>query len=331
MNLLYLSVHSIAEYEELKLFTDLGISCISQGCYNDPTKLGADEARPKLKLPYDPELNPLAKLEWVTRVDAIPERLIDWADVIYSHGFAGWYPVNWERIKRKHVVFRGNGQNSPPHEALLAKYRAQGLKVVRYSPVERFTPGYCGEDAMIRFYKDETEYKDWNGSKAEVVTVAQSIRKREAACKFSVFDGATSGYPRKVYGTGNEDLGDLWGGRLEYEELKAVYRDNRAYVYTGTCPAPYTMNFQEAWTTGIPVVAAGSALMGFNLETPYLIENGVSGYVYSSVSQMHDAVGRLLDDPDEAAEISKAGRETAIHYFGYDKIRDSWKRFFDSL
>jgi hypothetical protein len=331
LNLLYLSVHSIAEYEELKLFSELGITCISQGTYNDPSKLGADAARPKLDLPYFPDLNPLAKLEWVTRVDPIPEPLVDWADVILSHGFEGWFPVNWERIRRKHVVFRCNGQSVPHTESVLGRFRPQGLKVVRYSPLERFIPGYCGEDALIRFYKDESEYKDWNGAKGEVVTVAQSIRQREAACKFSVFDAATQGFPRTVYGTGNEDLGGLWGGRLGYEQIKAVYRDNRAYLYTGTAPAQYTMNFMEAWMTGIPVVAAGGQLMGYNIETPYLIEHGVDGYVCSSVSGMRECVGRLLSSPDKAAEIGKAGRESAIRYFSYPKAREQWRRFFDSL
>jgi glycosyltransferase involved in cell wall biosynthesis len=97
------------------------------------------------------------------------------------------------------------------------------------------------------------------------------------------------------------------------------------------CPAPYTLAFMEAWMTGQPVVAAGPALMGFNVETPYLIENGVDGFVYGSVSQMRDAVGRLLADRDAAAEMGKAGRESAIRFFGYAPIKAAWKRFFDSL
>ena len=49
MNILYLSCHSINEYEDLCLFTELGHTCISQGTYNDPEHLGADVARPTRK------------------------------------------------------------------------------------------------------------------------------------------------------------------------------------------------------------------------------------------------------------------------------------------
>ena len=334
MNLLYLSCHSIAEFLEIKCFTDLGHDVISQGTYNDPNNLGADAARPKIVSPhlrYDPDLNPLAKLEWVTRIDPIPEKLIDWADVILMHGIERWLPVNWERIKRKHVVFRANGQSVPHTESVLGKYRAQGLKVVRYSPLEAMIPGYCGADALIRFYADESEFTGWNGAKAQAITVAQAMLKRELYCKFSVFDAATKGLPRKVYGNSNEDLGDLWGGQLSYEDLKAVYRDNRVGVYTGTAPAQYTLGFMEMWCTGLPLVCAGPRLMGYGVETPYLIQSGVDGFVFDSTVKMHETVERLLKHPDEATVIGKAGRESAIRFFGYEKVKRNWKAFFDSL
>jgi hypothetical protein len=36
----------------------------------------------------------------------------------------------------------------------LARGAPEGLEIVRYSPMERNIPGYIGEDALIRFYKD---------------------------------------------------------------------------------------------------------------------------------------------------------------------------------
>ena len=254
----------------------------------------------------------------MTRIDPIPEKLIDWADVILMHGIERWLPVNWERIKRKHVVFRANGQSVPHTESVLGKYRPQGLKVVRYSPLEATIPGYCGADALIRFYADESEFTGWNGAKEQAITVAQAMLKRELYCKFSVFDAATQGLPRRVYGNSNEDL-------------KAVYRDNRVGVYTGTAPAQYTLGFMEMWCTGLPLVCAGPRLMGYGVETPYLIQSGVDGFVFDSTMKMHECVERLLKHSDEAAAIGKAGRESAIRFFSYSKISTQWRRFFDSL
>jgi len=332
MNLLYLSCHSIAEYEELKMFSELGITCISQGTYNDPNNLGADVARPKLDLPYFPDLNPLAKLEWITRIDPIPAQLIDWADVIYMHGIERWLPVNWERIKRKHVVFRCNGQSVAHTESVLGQYRPQGLKVVRYSPYEEKIPGYCGADALIRFYKDEDEYKGWTGEKQEVVTVAQSMKVRDVASRYSVFEAVTRGLPRRLYGNGNNPKEESWWvGPVSYEELKRVYRENRVYFYTCTFPAQYTMNFMEAWMTGIPVVAIGPGLAGYRVETEFLIDSGYNGVVSDDGSELRSWIEKLLYDPMEGKRMGEAGRKTAVEYFGKDKIKAKWKRFFDSL
>jgi len=231
----------------LKLFSDLGITCISQGTYNDPKNLGADAARPTLDLPYFPDLNPLAKLDWVEHVDVIPEKLIDWCDVIYILGISKWLPVNWDGIRHKKVVWRSIGQSDKATEELLTRYVKDGLRVVRYSPMEEIIPSYAGADSVIRFYKDETEYKGWNGQRNEVVTVAQSMKARDDYLRFRVFETATRGLPRRLYGKNNSDAGLLWGGQLSYEELKQVYRDNRVFFYTCTRPAPYTMGFMEAW------------------------------------------------------------------------------------
>ncbi len=331
MNILYLSCHSINEYEDLKCFTDLGHTCISQGTYNNPSELGGDAARPNLPLPYFPDLNPLAKLEWVTRVDQIPTKLIDWCDAIYILGIERWLPVNWERIRHKKVIFRSIGQSVQHTESVLASYKPQGLKVVRYSPLEKMIPGYCGQDALIRFYKDEEEYKGWTGHNRQVISVAQAMKHRNDFLRFDVFDYSTRGLPRKLYGKSNEDAGDLWGGELSYEQLKAVYRDNRVFFYTCTKPAPYTMGFMEAWMTGTPVVAIGAALAGYYVETPWLVENGKTGFVADSMFELHEWCRLLLEDPALATTIGNAGREAAIKHFGYPKIKAQWKEFFESI
>ena len=216
------------------MLIDLGHICISQGTYNDPDHLGADAARPSLPLPYFKDLNPLAKLDWVDHVDPIPEKLIDWADLIYILGIERWLPVNWERISRKKVVFRSIGQSISNTESVLARYRPKGLKVVRYSPLERDIPGYSGEDALIRFYKDEEEYKDWNGDKERVITVAQAMQKRNDYLRYDVFESATRGLSRALYGKGNGDHETPipTGGELTYYQLKQVYQNNRVFFYT---------------------------------------------------------------------------------------------------
>lgn len=273
-----------------------------------------------------------ATLSWdYQKTSKIPEELIDWADAIYILCIQIWLPFNWDRIKRKTVIFRSNGQSVPSTENVLRKYTAQGLKIVRYSPLESEIPGYAGEDAMIRFYKDQNEFKDWNGAVEKVITVAQSMKTRSVALHFDLFEKATRGLPRVLYGNGNENVGQLSGGSLTYEQLKQAYRDNRVFFYTGTHPAQYTMAFQEAFMTGIPVVSIGRALAGFNLEVPDFIENGVNGFASDNLRELYESVKLMLKDYDYAKKISAAARQKAIELFSKEKIKAEWKAFFESL
>lgn len=335
MKILYLSCHSINEYEDVKMLSELGHQVVSQGTYNIPEHPGEPQ-RPALPgMFYDEELSKLAiTLVWgAGKVSVIPQELIDWCDAIYILGIEWWLeqPPNWERMKKKHVIFRSIGQSVPNTERILAKYRPEGLKIVRYSPLERQIPGYVGEDALIRFYKDQDEYKDWNGHISKVVTMAQSMKYRELYLHFSVFEKATRGLPRVLFGNGNEDAGELWGGWLNYEQLKQAYRDHRVFFYTGTMPAPYTMGFQEAFMTGMPVVSIGRKLAEFNLETPDFIQNGVNGYVSDDLKELYDVTKKLLLDYDLAKQISANTRKTALELFGKQKIKRQWKEFFEGL
>jgi hypothetical protein len=250
MKILYLGCHAVNDFEDIELFNELGHQVVAQGTYNNPASPG-DDMRPAIPdAYYNPEMAKLAAtLNWdYEKTSIIPSELIAWCDAVYILCIQIWLPFNWPNIKKKTVIFRSNGQSVPSTEAVLSRYRREGLKIVRYSPLETRIPGYVGQDAMIRFYKDEDEYNGWNGKTEKVITVAQSMKARGQALHFDLFEKVTRGLPRTLYGSKNEDAGALSGGsRLTYEQLKQVYRDNRVFFYTGTYPAQYTMAFQEAF------------------------------------------------------------------------------------
>lgn len=326
--ILYLSCHSIHEFEDCKLFTELGHEIVSQGAYRFPYN-PVDNSRPPIpEMYYNEELSKLATAHWGDEVD---KPLIDWCETVYILGVTQWLESNWSQIKHKTVIWRSNGQTTSGTESYIAKLRREGLKIVRWSPFERRIPGYAGEDAMIRAYKDPDEWKGWTGEKEQVITVAQAMKKREDACKFSLFEKCTRGFPRKLYGHTNQDVGELWGGELDYEELKQVYRENRIFFYTCTRPAQYTMAWQEAMMTGIPTVCIGPTLAEYNIEVPHLIENGVNGFTSDSLVELRRYVSMLLNDYDLAKRISRGGRKRAIELFGREKIKKQWQDFFDSL
>lgn len=330
MKILYLSVHEILEYDELKLFTEMGHECYSMGAYTNPY---GDEGRKRPgipDMPFDPQFHNLAVR--YSKDDLHPE-MIEPMDVIMVMHEPSFIEKNWEKIRHKRVIWRSIGQSVPHIEKRLEPFRMQGLQVVRYSPAEATIEGNIGLDAMIRFYKDPDEFKDWNGDRDQVITIGQSMRARSKYCNFDAFKDSTEGLERKLFGPNNDDSG-IPGGFLTYDEMKAVLRDSRVYFYTGTHPASYTLNFMEAMMTGIPIVAVGNRLgnnSDFPNQTTYevtqIIKNGINGYYSDGLDELRKYVDEMLKNKNLAAQIGRMGRQKAIELFGKDQIKKDWKNF----
>ena len=245
-----------------------------------------------------------------------------------------WIRDNWDAFQNVRVIWRTIGQSTSGTEASLQEFRSKGMEIVRYSPMEKNIPGQIGGDARIRFYKDPADYGGWTGEQRRVITFAQHMKDRDQACNFSFFEEATRDFPRHLFGPGNEHIGDWTSGKISAEQQMVEYRTNRAYFYTGTHPASYTLNFMEAWMTGTPIVAIGSErgnagyFPGHDLyEIPHLIDNGVTGFVSNNLEKLRGYVQALLDDKELADNISKAGRKRAIEIFGRDTIAEQWQEF----
>jgi hypothetical protein len=340
--LLYLSCHSILEYDELKLFNELGVNVFSPGAYVEPANPGDASLRPGIPgLVYDPaDVAAFHALgaPGVDNKERLTKEFVDRFDAVMVMHIPKWIQVNWEAMKHKTVIWRTIGQCLSHQEVAMKPYRDQGLRVVRYSPKERTIPGFCGEDAMIRFSKDPADFHSWNGNEKAVITFAQSMPARGQACNYHLFEAVTRAYPRKLFGPGNEAAGTMNQGKVPYDTLQKAMRDHRVYFYTGTHPASYTLNFMEAWMTGIPIVAIGpsngnaSYFPGHKLyEVDSLIENGVTGFVSDDFTELRKNIDQLMNDDKLAATISANARKRALEVFSKDKIKDQWTNFFTGL
>jgi hypothetical protein len=330
MKLLYLSCHSILEYDEVKLFTEMGIDVFSHGVYVNPA-VAPDNKRPAIKAQFHPDLYELAIAH---DKDNLDQRLIDWADVIYVVHIADWIGNNWEKLKGKRIIWRSIGQSTLNVEALLKPYREKGVEIVRYSPREETIPGYVGSDALIRFYKDPEEFKGWRGEEKKIVTIGQSMKKRDQFCNWSIFERVSRGWPRNLFGSENEDCGEVWGGCIDYDAMKTILRSARVYFYTGTYPASYTLNFIEAWMTGIPIVALGRRLGSSpyeigqsTYEVPDFLDETGGGLYSDDEEELKKFVRVFMEDYSFASKISERARNGAIKYFAKDVIKDQWKKF----
>lgn len=331
MKIQYISCHSILEYDEVKLLTDLGFEVYSNGAYRDPA--GAYTLpRPGIEgALFDEEFFRLTS-EY-PKTD-LPKELIDPFDVFIIMAGQGEQALtsNWEKIKHKRVIWRSIGQNTPQTEKMLQKYVAEGLEIVRYSPNEQKYENYAGERALIRFYKDPDVFKGWRGNTKKVINITQSLKARGKFVHYDEIMGALIGFEGKIYGTGNDDLGKMNGGEISFKKMLEVMKEARAYVYAGTWPACYTLTLIEAMMLGIPVVAFGkeiaqsSGLEKFDFyEVEDIIQSGYNGYICNSIQEARQRVADLVEDKNLAEMVSKAGRERAIELFGKDKIGAQWK------
>lgn len=327
-NILILPGHSIEEYDMVKLWSELGHNVFSLGSYIDPAH-PHDPKRPALpQVTFHPELKAIVDgLNTVDNLSAakchLPDDLIDWADIISVHAYEHtWLAPQWDRIKHKRVIWRTIGQSVEANEKMMAPLFKEGLGVVRYSPKERNIPGYAGESAVIRFYKDPEEWHGWTGEISQVINISQHLRKRHPYTNFDFWQQATSGLSARALGPGSTE------GEMPLEEMKAALRSSRAYLYTGTQPASYTLGLIEAMMTGIPVVSIGPAWMNIFPYGPLLFEgHEIAGHWSNSATQVHHLLAALLESSEFAQEWSTAQRERAIELFGKATIMEQWKEF----
>lgn len=332
MKIHYLSCHSILEYDEVQLLTDLGHEVFSNGAYLDP--------RGHITLPRPPIKGAkfyegYAQLALNHPKTLLPSELIEPFDCIIVMHSPDVIINNWSRIKHKNVIWRTIGQSTATVEANLKPMRDEGLKVIRYSPKESNIPNYIGSDALIRFYKDEEEMSGWTGHNKTPVNFSQSLKGRRDHCHYDEIIEVINKNNGIVYGPGNEDLGDKNGGSIPYETQITKMRESRAMIYGGTAPASYTLSFIEALMMGLPIVAINrnmaNIIYDFDFYEVDELLTSIDGIVCDSVETMLFKTNELIEDDAYALRISKSQRELAIDIFGKKKISNQWKDFLNNL
>jgi len=332
MNILLLLAHSVEEFDQLKLLSELGYDCFSLGGYINPAH-PHDPKRPALPdVKHHPELQAIVDgLNTQDNIAAakqyIPDDILDWCDTIICHHYEhAWIFPQWSRIKHKRVIWRTVGQSVESNERMMAPLRKEGLQIVRYSPKEVNIPGYAGSDARIRFYKDPEEWKGWTGQIPAVINITQNLFQREPYTNWSFWDEATEGLDAVAIGPGSESIRGK--GEMSFDDMKQSLRCNRAYLYCGTQPASYTLGLIEAMMTGIPVVSIGPSWMQVFPYGPDLFEgHQITQYWSDDPKKARNILSSLLSSKETAYWQSQAQRRIAIELFGKEKIAKEWKAF----
>jgi len=328
MRILYISCHAILEYDEVSLLGRLGHEVFPVGLYFGGRP--AEAYRPPLAWSAAQEAllkafhaSGCAYENREVRLTADFVRLFDLTIVMHELEV---FERNWQALRVRPVAWRTIGQGADYMERRMAPYRDRGTYILRYSPAEASYRRYLGGDALLRFHKDPEEYRDWQGDEDIVLTFANDFRQRYPQT-FAAYERATKGLPAKLGGSGNDACANAIG-LVPFEKQKSLLRSARVYFYASGLAIPYTLNFMEAWMTGIPVVALAPAAggeSGAHAEIPRLIEHGRTGLIAATPAEARDFLATLLADRALAARIGAAGREAAAGIFGIAPVSAAWQ------
>lgn len=340
MNILLITAHSIASYDDVRMLHGLGHQVFNLDAYINPAEPHVD-SRPALPdVPVHPDLiaavDRLGTQDNLTAAkERLPDELLDWADVaIFHHYLDRWMVPNFAALRRAgvRVIWRTCGQSDFRLEELMKPYRQQGLEVVRYSPAEaRFfepTGHWAGQDALIRFGKVLDDYPTWTGpmSGAEpfVANVTQDMAGRGEHCGLTFWTRATAGLTAAPAGPRSELLpGGL--GALPYPTMLEYLSQAGVYLYTGTVPASYTLGLMEAMLVGVPVVSIGpNAWDG----PPSLFEGHELAYpaVADTPELARDLLRGLMHNRPLAENLSAQQRARAAELFDVATVGAQWQQ-----
>lgn len=350
MNVVQALSHSIEAHDMLRLYARIGVNAFDIGGFIDP-RSPHDDKRPAVpEMPFFPDLK--AAVDAIGSDDNlraaqehIPDAVLDWADVLVFHHYLDRLYRDFDRIEawmraksHRRVIVRTVGQSVAGNEADLAVAHRRGVEIVRYSPNEASIPNYAGADALIRFAKDPVDWSGWTGSEGYVGNVTQELRNRDPYTNYGFWRDATNGLPAVPAGPGSEAINGM--GSLSYDAMREYLRGCRAYLYTGTQPASYTLGLIEAMMTGVPVVSITPQFMRIFPYGPEMFEgaeiagwsSALDGHPRSDsqvIANTQTMLRDLLADDDVARNASQRVRERAIELFSIDTVAPQWAAYLD--
>lgn len=340
--------HAVEEWQQLDLLTSLGYEVASIGGYIDPAHPHADIRPPLPDVPFYPEVKAAvdaigAPDNLTAAQERLPDAVLDWLGtggiVIYHHRlerlFGQWPHIRaWMRATGGRAIWRSVGQSVAANEREAEPYRLTGLERIAYSPREANIPGYSGHDALIRFWGHQDD-EPWTGSEPVVIQVSQKLRQRDPYTNWQYWDSATRDLPRLAIGEGSEAIGGL--GKVSYAETREWLHKARAFLFTGSQPASYTLGLIEAMHAGIPTVSIGPSWMrirfddgkGANEHDASALFEGheLAPFGFDDPNNAHQLLRTLLNEPAFAAEVSTFTRKSARELFGREAIGAEWKAY----
>jgi hypothetical protein len=151
------------------------------------------------------------------------------------------------------------------------------------------------------------------------IVVINHLARRGRRLGADVFERARARVPLDLVGMGYDEAGGL--GEIPHRDLPAFAARYRFFFN----PIRYTslgLAVCEAMMLGMPIVGLATT------EMATAVENGVSGYVDTSVERLIARMQGLLADPAEARRLGEGARRAARERFDIRRFAQDWDRAF---
>ncbi|WP_172635094.1 glycosyltransferase family 4 protein [Sphaerochaeta pleomorpha] len=107
-------------------------------------------------------------------------------------------------------------------------------------------------------------------------------------------------------------------GLVPHDQMACVYRDHDLFVFPSIWEEPFGLTHLEAMASGLPVISTANGGQG-----EFLVdENNALTFLPGNEEDLARQIKRLLSDPVLSGNIAKAGQETAIAQFSFDRYVD---------
>ena len=193
-----------------------------------------------------------------------------------------------------------------------------GGRLVFISEAKKRDWGLPGE--VIPHGLDPADYPPYTGEEPRILRVANHLRERDALLDYRAHAEISRGFPLTLIG---ENPG-IPGARMSrsWDDLKALYRSHRLYLYTAVEGREdgYNLAMLEAMAAGMPVVTTAHS------STP--IRDRVNGLVSEDPERLRAGIRELLEDVEAARSLGAAARETVEREFSAEAFARRWTALF---
>ena len=156
---------------------------------------------------------------------------------------------------------------------------------------------------------------EYSGDNERGIAVVNNLPSRGRRLGADIFQRVAAEVSLDLAGMGSETLGGL--GELSRHRLLEAEQHYRFFFN----PIRYTslgLSICEAMMVGLPVIGLATT------ELVRVIENGVSGYVDTSVTALIERMKDLQKHPQEALRLSDGAKRTARERFNIDRFVRDW-------